>query len=70
MLNLSSLNVYGDIVPMNGALAPVPGIGLSMSAPGPESARHSGRIGHLPLPYIDLHTCETGGRIHLPQRGG
>ena len=56
MLNLSSLNVYGDIVPMNGALAPVPGIGLSMSAPGSESARHGGRIGHLPHHYIDLHT--------------
>ena len=54
MLNLSLLNVYAHIVPMNGALAPVPGLGLSTSAPGSEGARHGGRIGHLPHHYIDL----------------
>ena len=56
MLNLSPLNVYDHIVPMNGALAPVPGIGLSMSALGSESARHGGRIDHLPHHYINLDT--------------
>ena len=29
---------------------------VSMSAPGPESARHSGSIGHLPHHFINLDT--------------